>query len=254
MSLFTDCHTVDVWVTADADVNNLVVLADYRNLLNEEEIVAMNVFAFEHLRKQYLITRALLRQTLSFYEPSVHPSEWCFGKGEYGKPFITSHAFEMPLHFNLSHTEGRVVLAISREHSVGVDIEYVKRGIDADEISKSFFAPNEIDYLQMLNRSERELKFFEIWTLKESYIKAVGKGLNIPLQDFHFSFSAFGKITIAFSENLIDMPHLWVFHQYQLEDNYCLAVATKLANPSHKPSCVVHTILQRNLELLTFSH
>lgn len=135
-----------------------------------------------------------------------------FTYNKYGKPFIKNEG----VYFNASHSGDWVVCAIS-EYPVGVDVEEVKK---ADlTIAKRFFSENEYTYILGKEESKRLECFFELWTLKESYIKAVGKGLFIPLSSFSIV-------------NLNDNKRVEIngqrkscyFYQYDIFSNYKLAV------------------------------
>lgn len=95
-----------------------------------------------------------------------------------------------PLRFNLSHTEGLVVLAVA-ETDVGVDVEWLDRPGRTVELADRYFAPAETAALRALPVDQQRDRFFDLWTLKESYIKARGLGLAIPLASF--TFSGFGE-------------------------------------------------------------
>ena len=98
--LLKNSNVVDVWIVLDQEINDFSILDNYLNILTKDEIDVMGAFAFKALEKQYLISRALLRYTLSEYEPSINPTEWCFKIGKYGKPFISTPILDEPIYFN----------------------------------------------------------------------------------------------------------------------------------------------------------
>jgi 4'-phosphopantetheinyl transferase len=100
-----------------------------------------------------------------------------FSEDELGKPFLPAHR---SIHFNLTHSGDWVGCAVGIT-PVGIDIERHKT-MEMD-IAKRFFHPNETDYVRAVPQEYTE-RFFRIWTLKESYIKAIGKGLHCPLDSF----------------------------------------------------------------------
>lgn len=93
----------------------------------------------------------------------------------YGKPFLPRHP---DFHFNISHAGQWIVCAFSSDR-IGVDIEHCKQ--ISMEIADRFFTPSEYKGIMKLPPHEQQLAFYKIWTQKESYIKAIGKGLTIPL-------------------------------------------------------------------------
>lgn len=167
------------------------LFAAYESLLTEDERVRHQRLRFERDKRQFLATRALVRTVLSCYEPAVSPSEWRFAIGERGKPSISEPASASGWHFNLSNTRGLVVCAVSGVHSrLGVDVERLDRSNDLLALADRYFSPMEVSELRTLSSSEQPSRFFDYWTLKESYIKAHGLGLAIPLDSFSFLLGA----------------------------------------------------------------
>ena len=155
------------------------------SLMTSEETVRQQRYKFEKHRHDALITRAFVRTVLSHYEHR-DPKDWRFEKGEKDKPEITNAS--LPLRFNLSHTEDFIICAVCLNHDIGADVEHVDRNNDILSIADRYFSPAEIKELFSLSTTEQQRsRFFDYWTLKESYIKAWGLGLSIPLD--HFSFS-----------------------------------------------------------------
>ncbi|PXX69500.1 4'-phosphopantetheinyl transferase [Pseudomonas sp. LAMO17WK12:I10] len=182
---------IHVWSARDPQIGDAALLAAYRSWLSAEETERMARLMFEHHRHQYLVTRALLRSTLSLYAPWVAPHQWVFASNAWGKPAIVAPA--VPMAFNLSHTEGLVTLALTLENSVGIDVESRQRMADAD-LAERFFSAREVHYLSSLPAAGRASAFISLWTLKEAYIKACGQGLSIPLDSFSFDLATPGRI------------------------------------------------------------
>jgi len=116
-------------------------------------------------------------------EYGLREAEVKFGQKKNRKPFLPDHP---RIHFNLSHSEN-MVLAVFAETEVGCDIEYTK---EADlKIAKRFFCPEEYEFLARLEGEEQNSAFYQLWTLKESFIKAAGMGMELPLNSFGFYLS-----------------------------------------------------------------
>lgn len=141
-------------------------------------------FVFAQDQHRHLATRWLLRSTLSRYA-AVCPDAWRFTRNAWGRPRISGPAVTAPLHFSLSHSGGWVVLAVARFPDVGVDIEGHAPD-DMDGIVRGFFTAAEVDWWWQAGASPagRRQRFLTLWTLKEAYVKARGRGLSLPLQDF----------------------------------------------------------------------
>ncbi len=91
--------------------------------------------------------------------------------------------------FNLSHSHGLALFAVTRDQEIGVDLECVRDDLEVEQIANLFFSPREVAMLRDLPGAMRNEAFFRCWTLKEAYIKTLGKGLSIPLDRFTVSVS-----------------------------------------------------------------
>ncbi|MFO0818076.1 MAG: 4'-phosphopantetheinyl transferase superfamily protein [Pirellulales bacterium] len=181
---------VDLWCFEyESAVEDEQLAAEYRELLSEAERGRYERFYFDRDRLQYLATRALVRTVLSRYA-DVSPKEWRFRIDARGKPSVSGPWTSRPLHFNLSNTRGLVACAVSLGHErVGVDVERLDRRNDLAALANRYFCPTESRTLMTLDAAVRPRRFFDYWTLKESYIKARGLGLAIPLDSFRFQIA-----------------------------------------------------------------
>ncbi|TQV85984.1 4'-phosphopantetheinyl transferase family protein [Aliikangiella coralliicola] len=218
---------VHLWHVYDEEIVEPSLLSRYFELLSEEELVQQKKFYFEKDRHQYLITRAMVRCVLSLYDASIAPDAWTFDKNDFGKPFISNSEIVKPVRFNISHTDKLVTIAVTSNQEVGVDVEYLPRLGKMLEIANRFFSPKETEHLFALPPEKRKNRFFDLWTLKEAYIKACGMGLSIPLDHFSYSFSQQGKITISFDPARQDQPDKWQFWQVHPNDTHKVSLAIK---------------------------
>ena len=93
------------------------------------------------------------------------------------------------MQFNLSHSQGLGLLAVSGEHRLGVDVEALRESVDYANIARRFFAPAEVEELLALPIEQQPQAFFTCWTRKEAYIKGLGQGLAVPLDRFTVSLT-----------------------------------------------------------------
>ncbi len=170
----------------------------------------------------------MLRLVLSQYA-FVRPEEWQFLAGPWGKLEIAAPALDTPLWFNLSHTDGFAVCVAGRVSQLGVDVENVNRKTSHDELAQRYFAAAEYDYLRNLPPHLQREAFFRIWTLKEAYIKAEGKGLSIPLASFSFRFSADHPAQVTFESSRESNPDHWSFYEFQPAPDYRISLAARNA-------------------------
>ncbi|MCK4493622.1 MAG: 4'-phosphopantetheinyl transferase superfamily protein [Methylococcales bacterium] len=181
-------------------------LHDYQSLLNTEEKIRWQRFKFKKHQQQYLITRALVRTTLSKYA-QTNAKDWSFSKNDYGKPAIYP---PKNLYFNLSHTENLIVCAVSRQKNIGVDVETITHKSSIIEIAQRFFSPSETHALLRESNFMQKQHFFQYWTLKEAYIKAKGMGLSLPLEQFSFDINHDKKkLTLSFESPAPDNAKHW---------------------------------------------
>jgi 4'-phosphopantetheinyl transferase len=218
---------VHLWVVEPELITEPRLLAAYLALLDEGERERRLRFRFEKHRHQFLVSHALVRVTLSRYAP-VPPEAWRFVTNAYGRPELAGQALPR-LHFNLSHTDGMAVCAVALDTDVGADVEDSLRPGQTVELASSFFAPAEVAALNALPPERRRERFFDYWTLKESYIKARGAGLSLPLEQFAFHLEPGQPPRISFDPRLKDEPESWQFVRLRLSERHPAAVAVRRA-------------------------
>jgi 4'-phosphopantetheinyl transferase len=222
-SLRMNPNEVYVWYVLSDRVTDEELLARYEALLSREEKARRDRFMQAKDRHLQLIARALVRTTLSRYS-AVPPDAWTFTPNAYGRPEI-SGPIETDLRFNLSHARGMVACAVGRNREVGVDVEHVERPGEYVQLAKRFFAASEAAHVASLPANQQSDVFFDYWTLKESYIKARGMGLALPLGDFAFRLDE--PVTITFSGSIVDNPATWLFRRLGVSDQHKVAVAVR---------------------------
>lgn len=213
---------VDVWLTATAAVGE-TLRGRYLQLLDEAEHARWQRFLVPGARDQYLIGRALLRTSLSRYA-EVPATAWRFETNDYGCPFVAEPAQHRDLRFNISHTDGLVACAVTCRGDVGVDVENTEREVDPLALAPTVFAPAEIADVAATPPERRRERFLRYWTLKESYIKARGMGLSLPLDGFWFELGGAAP-SIHFSDTCPDRPERWYFEESRPTASHKLALA-----------------------------
>ena len=198
-------------------------------LLSDEERARQQRFRFARDQDSYLLAHALVRRTLSELL-GVPPAALAFEAGEHGRPELIAPRRAPRLRFNLSHTEGLVACAFAVEHDVGVDVEHVDRRVEIEQLARSVFSEAERAALFALPTAQAQrVRFFELWTLKEAYIKAVGIGLGLPLQAISLQLDGRPGPTIGFGPELADDPARWFLYVGPLGDGHMLAAALAAA-------------------------
>ncbi|MGG4264552.1 4'-phosphopantetheinyl transferase family protein [Peribacillus simplex] len=196
-------------------INNTIPrdqINDLCNYISTERKNRIEKLHFDRDKIYTLFGELLIRYLLGEYH-NVKKDQINFIKSKYGKPFLTNGIFN----FNISHSGSYVVCAISSD-IVGIDIERVNPSIDL-QLAESVFTRSELKRIE--NNYDPVDTFFELWTLKESYIKAVGKGLSIPLNSFSVDL---GRLVTNDSKLATD----YYFMQYNNIENHKLAVCSNV--------------------------
>ncbi len=158
-------------------------LATCLSLLAPDERERAARFHFEKDHRHFTVARAVLRDVLARYLKR-DPAALGFTYNEYGKPEL-ERADERPvLHFNMSHAHGVALCALTYGREVGVDVEFLREEFASLDVARSFFSRAEVEMLEALPVEQRTRGFFNCWTRKEAYIKALGEGLSHPLDRF----------------------------------------------------------------------
>ncbi|MGV6872136.1 4'-phosphopantetheinyl transferase family protein [Pseudochelatococcus sp. B33] len=156
-------------------------------VLDETELLRAGGFRFAHDRSAFIAAHGLARLALSDREP-VPPPAWRFVRQEHGKPLALAPDGKAR-HFSLSHTRGLVAVAVADVPQIGVDVETVSPAIATDELAGAFCTEAEMRELAAMKESTRRVeRFFALWTLKESLLKATGFGLIAPPRSIELRF------------------------------------------------------------------
>lgn len=187
-----DAQQLDIWVARTEEHPAWTLSGHGGAILSEDEQARAQRYRFARDRDSYVVRHCLLRQVLSRYA-ARDPRDWRFATGAQGRPHIAhAHPDAPDLGFNLSHSRGLVLLAVGRGQGLGVDVEEVGAELAAVPIAEQFFAAAEAATLRALPASQQRERFYAHWTLKEAYVKAVGKGLSIPLEELAFELDGDG--------------------------------------------------------------
>lgn len=215
MSLTIHDQHLHLWCLPLDQIPESSALEQYKNILSSVERARMKRFVFAKDRYRFLMTRVLVRTTLSHYA-SITPQDWIFKASAEGKPAIANdHVEANTLSFNLSHTHNLILLGVTRDRALGVDVEHISNQVNALDIAAQCFAYDEYIALQTAPEDQRAEQFLKYWTLKEAYVKACGQGLSIPLNCLSFHFHEKEDIQCSMDPRLNDCPSRWQFWQFQ---------------------------------------
>ena len=157
--------------TCQLDDDSDIALMGAWDVLSSEEITRAKRFRFMRDCSRYVRGRAFLRHRLGT-AIGQHPARVALTQVANGKPFL-----DETLHFNLSHSDGLAVLAISASGPVGIDLEFIDRRVDISGLVRSCFTKEEEQSILTLPLPEQATRFFTYWTAKEARMKLTGEGM-----------------------------------------------------------------------------
>ncbi|CAI0391789.1 unnamed protein product, partial [Linum tenue] len=185
-----------LWYVVPDEVKSAPLLSKYMELLPQSERDHVLGFRGDQLQKSALLARTLVRTTIARYQVDGHldPRSLRFKRNIHGKPEVeweTKDGFcPPPLQFNISHTSSLVACGVTMNSLIGIDVEEKRRRTKNNILAfaKRYFTAHEVEHLNAIPDSElQQQEFIKLWTLKEAYVKALGKG---------FSSSPFNTFTI----------------------------------------------------------
>lgn len=196
-----------------------------RSVLSEHERSRASRFVTERLQHDYIVSHGMTRLILGRYVECM-PAELAFVQGEHGKPALDPrHA--SPVRFNLSHSGGKCLIAITNGREVGVDVEKIRRLEDWLEIAKRFFSTRETEQLLLLPEAMRHDGFFATWSRKEAYIKAIGMGLALELGSFAVNVDPSAQARLLWTRDNAEEPSHWEMRTLKVDPGYHAAVAVR---------------------------
>lgn len=207
--LILEKNKVHVW-----RVSLEVLKSDFEHLqriLADEELERANRFYFEKERRHWVIAHAFLRMLLGRYL-DIDPSKLRFITNDYGKPSLMYPPSGIRLHFNLSHSGELALYAFAYDRQVGIDVEYMRTDVDYSELATYHFSAHERAVFGALPETLQKEAFFLCWSRKEAYIKARGKGLSIPLDQFDVSLTPYEPAALLDSREEPGVTEHWVLH------------------------------------------
>lgn len=198
----------------------LEVIDECEDLLADDERQRARQFHFHRDRRAFTVAKGAARRILAHYL-DADPRSLTFDRGTFGKPFLRSGE----LQFNLSHSGEFALLAVAREREVGVDVEEIREIEDAAMIAERYFSPGESKKLcTVLGSTQRATAFFNCWTRKEAFIKAIGEGLSHPLDTFEVTFLPQEKVELRLEGTT---THRWMLKALHVSERYSGALVVE---------------------------
>ncbi len=190
--------------------------------LSADEAERAARFRFEKHRRAFVLGRAVLRALTANYL-RIAATDVSFAYGPKGKPALAAARY--PLDFNVSNSGDLAAYAFTSDCEIGVDVEYRRRMADIEAIARRFFAPAEVTEFMALAESDRPAGFFNCWTRKEAYIKAVGDGLSLPLDSFRVTLLPGVPARMVELDGSASAAERWTVHAFTPAPDYAGAIA-----------------------------
>lgn len=214
-------NKIDLW-SIDPTLLSMQSIEWLSTLLSPVE--SDNILRYKNKSAKHtaLITRAISRLILAQYT-GIEPSALVFTRNEHGKPELAVNPLK--IRFNLSHNNQQIIMAVCVNDDIGCDIEDPARQVSIETITRRFFAPQEHKLIFDMEGEAQQQRFFEVWTLKEAFVKAIGVGISLGLDTFYFentycsvqeqTDSVFTNIiSVQFNENFpLNRQQQWYFYQ-----------------------------------------
>ena len=175
---------VDIWLTS-TELEEEQVRA-YAKYLSQAELARAQKFRSKTGYREYIVTRGLLRQALS-ETAGLDLAGVDFMYGEHGKPCLDARVSGKAVAFNVSHSHGLALVALTLGGRLGVDLEKIRPEVGWRELAGRYFAEAEIRDLDDRLQGDDLKAFYACWTRKEAFVKALGAGVSYGFKQFDVS-------------------------------------------------------------------
>jgi 4'-phosphopantetheinyl transferase len=189
--------------------------------LSADERARADRFQDADVCRRFIVAHAFQRRVLAACA-RVEATSLCFGFDAWRKPWLLSRP---EVRFNLSHSADIAILAVRMDHDVGVDIEECAQEAAIEDVAKHAFSRAECHALEALSPAARRDAFFRMWTRKEAYVKALGRGLSWPTRSFSVSHLPNNEDALLTDDNDADAPRNWRVTDIRAPDGFHAALA-----------------------------
>lgn len=192
-------------------------------IVSDEEKERFRLYRNEEDAENYIVGKYLLRTELEKIT-GIKAEKLSFSNDLYGRPYLMN-PIDGKLDFNVSHSNKYVTLAINTNGRIGIDIE--KNGLLDLEIMGETLNDKDLDFIGNRGDNKGSLgRFYKLWTLKESFVKALGCGLRYPVKRLSFDFNESGSIHMEGNND----SDKWKFETFEIDGQYQLSVCIQNAS------------------------
>ena len=207
---------IDLWAINPTQLSDSSI--EYlKTALIENEVEKLKRYKNKKAQHTALVTRAISRLVLAQYT-TTQASQLTFKRNQHGKPELINN--KENLRFNLSHNNELIIIGVCIEDDIGCDIENPLRKVNIEPLTRRYFSKQEHNELCELTSEIQQQRFFEMWTLKEAFVKATGVGIGLGLDTFYFNKTlSENNINIIFNDHYpLDKNQSWQFYQQRLSN------------------------------------
>jgi 4'-phosphopantetheinyl transferase len=222
LTLNANRDEIHIW-RVKANESNAALLV---STVTDTEHAHAKCFRLPASRNEFIVARGFIRFVLSRYL-GILAGSVPFREGQHGKPELASQASGPRLTFNLSHSRGVILVAITVGHEVGIDIEFLDSNVHFNEIAGRVFSPLEERWLSQLPDDARQLNYFRCWTRKEAFVKALGEGLSDRIRQVEIVLS--GGVLLPRIAGVPAGDH-WIVKDLDVGDSFVAALAVASRN------------------------
>jgi len=222
-----DNNEVHVW-RSELDLSEAELRKLAKTLALDEQARAAR-FRFPRDRRRFIVARGVLREILARYFDR-DPAKLQFCYAPFGKPALTSNSGGDGLRFNVSHSHGFALYAVSLHRELGVDLECIRTNFPWEPIAERFFSPEEIDALHSVPCRLKYEAFLNCWTRKEAFVKARGGALSLRLDRFSVSLIPGEPVVLLKTEDNPLEASRWGLEQLAPRSGYVAALAAEGRN------------------------
>ncbi|PES61469.1 hypothetical protein CN507_29185 [Bacillus cereus] len=199
-------------------------LKRFKGILTVEELSKARTFYSLCDQERYIVVRALIRIVLSLYL-NLKPKEIVFVYNQYGKPFVLGKN-KCSLSFNISHSKDMLAIAIANR-SIGIDIEHIKHFNNIEEYIDIFLDMDLKNDLRLKTYEEKQEIFLRFWTIMESYVKAIGRGIIYPFSNKMKNIASLHTRVLVSSKMDFSTDVLFSFKKIEVTDYICTCSVLK---------------------------
>ena len=157
-----------------------------------------------------------------------------FEYSDRGKPRLAASMSDSSLQFNVSHSLNYALYGFTNNHLIGVDLEFLREMENITELAKRFFTHREFQLIADLTGREQQAAFYQLWTAKETYLKAIGTGLSNSLTDIEITFSrAKEPKLLSVGKNIATVGN-WSIYHFIPAANYIAAIIVNAQIPKQQ--------------------